>query len=127
MTIDVTQQVAYWRDSSAEDLAAADSLLEKGHVRHALFFAHLGLEKMLKAHVCATTRALAPKIHNLLVLCEKGKVAVTNADLLFLAEMDDFNLAGRYPQYQNPIPSAAEASALLAKVKELHQCLNDRL
>ncbi len=42
--MDVPKQVDYWRIGGQEDLAAAKSLLEKGHLRHGLFFAHLALE-----------------------------------------------------------------------------------
>ena len=49
--LDIDQQIAYWRTSSQEDSEAARSLLDQKHVRHALFFLHLSLEKILKAHV----------------------------------------------------------------------------
>lgn len=42
--MNVDEQIEYWRTGSAEDLAAAESLIEKGHLRHGLFFAHLALE-----------------------------------------------------------------------------------
>lgn len=34
--MDVGKQVDYWRTSSEEDFAAAESLLEKGHLRHSI-------------------------------------------------------------------------------------------
>jgi HEPN domain-containing protein len=37
-----------------------------------LFFAHLALEKLLKAHVCRATRDLAPRVHALLRLAERA-------------------------------------------------------
>jgi HEPN domain-containing protein len=49
--MNVSKQIDYWRTSGDEDFAAAESLLERGHLRHCLFFAHLAIEKMLKAHV----------------------------------------------------------------------------
>lgn len=68
--VDVPKQVEYWRKSSDEDFAAAQSLLEKGHFRHCLFFAHLAIEKMLKAHVTWQTKDVPPRIHNLIRLAE---------------------------------------------------------
>jgi HEPN domain-containing protein len=66
--MDIKQQLTYWTASSEEDFAAAQSLLEKGHLRHCLFFAHLALEKMLKAHVVVATKNIPPKIHDLVRL-----------------------------------------------------------
>ncbi len=50
--MDVSKQIDYWKTGAEEDFAAAQSLPEKGHFRHSLFFAHLALEKMLKLMWC---------------------------------------------------------------------------
>ncbi|NCO95976.1 MAG: HEPN domain-containing protein, partial [Armatimonadetes bacterium] len=50
--IDVEKQVAYWRDGAKEDWEVAQELVDRGRTRHGLFFGHLALEKLLKAHVC---------------------------------------------------------------------------
>jgi len=39
--VDVPKQIEYWTTGSEEDFAAAQSLFEKGHLRHSLFFAAL--------------------------------------------------------------------------------------
>jgi len=54
--MDVQKQIEYWRYGSADDMEAATVLLEKNKFRQALFFAHLAVEKMLKAHVARETR-----------------------------------------------------------------------
>ena len=64
--IDIQKQIDYWRNGSQEDWEVGHELVGLGRTRHGLFFAHLALEKMLKAHVCQATANLAPKIHNLL-------------------------------------------------------------
>jgi len=48
--VNVPEHIDYWKTSSDEDFAAAELLLDKDHLRHALFLAHLAVEKMLKAH-----------------------------------------------------------------------------
>ena len=50
--IDAEKQIVYWRKGAEEDIAVARELLEKKRIRHGLFFVHLSLEKMLKAHFC---------------------------------------------------------------------------
>lgn len=60
MTIDITKQVEYWQAGALEDWQVAVELIETGRTRHGLFFAHLALEKLLKAFVCRATLDLAP-------------------------------------------------------------------
>ena len=55
--IDIGKQIAYWLNSAREDWDAAQELVRSGRVRHGLFFAHLALEKALKAQVSAHTRS----------------------------------------------------------------------
>ena len=70
MAMNVKRQINYWRCGAEEDLAAARSLLEKEHLRHALFFGHLAMEKMLKAHVTRETKSVPLRMHNLVRLAE---------------------------------------------------------
>lgn len=126
MGINVPEQVYYWRKGSEEDFAAARALLEKGHVRHAMFFAHLSLEKMLKSLVCRATNGLAPKSHNLVILARRTGSSVEQDMMEFLADMDRFNLAGRYPDARTPSLPEADANALMSKVAEVLECLRQQ-
>ena len=58
--IDIDKQIDFWRDSAKEDLAVAHELVHKNRLRHGLFFAHLALEKILKAHVCRVIQDISP-------------------------------------------------------------------
>ena len=49
--IDIAKQIAYWRVGAEEDWVVAQKLVADESIRHGLFFAHLALEKILKAHV----------------------------------------------------------------------------
>ncbi len=95
--VDVAKQIEYWKQGSDEDFAAAQSLLEKGHLRHCLFFAHLALEKMLKAHVTRHTKDIPPRIHNLVRLADIGHLNLDPGQLEFLREFNLYQLEGRYP------------------------------
>ena len=95
--MDVQKQIDYWKKSSQEDLEAAKTLLEKGHFRHALFFAHLAIEKALKAHVTRKTGEVPPKIHNLTRLAEKAALSLASWQRDFLLAFDAHQLEGRYP------------------------------
>jgi len=95
--MDVQKQIDYWRIGAEEDLLAVRALLEKGLSRHALFFAHLALEKMLKAHVSKATRKIPPKIHNLVRLAQIAGIGAGEKDLKSLRDFDSYQLQGRYP------------------------------
>ena len=79
-------------------MEVARDLVARGRTRHGLFLAHLALEKVLKAHVCRQTRDLAPKIHSLVRLAELALIELANEHLDTLAEMNAFNVEGRYPE-----------------------------
>ena len=74
--MNVEKQIAYWRTGSGVDFEVAGELVAKRRLRHGLFFAHLAVEKMLKAHVVKTTNNHPPKIHNLVRLCELAELTV---------------------------------------------------
>ncbi|TKJ36338.1 MAG: DNA-binding protein [Planctomycetes bacterium B3_Pla] len=104
--VDVGKQIDYWRTGGDEDFAAAESLLEKDHLRHSLFFMHLAIEKMLKAHVTRQTRDVPPRIHNLIRLAEIAKLKLDEERKEFLREFGAYQLEGRYPDFvQVPVES----------------------
>jgi HEPN domain-containing protein len=125
--IDVPKQIAYWCDGAQEDWAVARELVERGRSRHGLFFAHLALEKILKAHVCAKTLNVPPRIHNLLILAEITGLRLSQAHRKTLAALNAFCLAGRYPETLPPAPSAAQARAILKRSGEAFTWLADKL
>jgi HEPN domain-containing protein len=92
-----------------------------------LFFAHLALEKALKAHVCRHTNDLAPRLHNLVRLAEISDVRPSQDYEDVLAEMNAFNLEGRYPDMLMPPPSLPEARDYLTRTEEVFQWLLSQL
>ena len=125
--INVEKQIAYWRDGAAEDWEIARELLTSKRVRHSLFFAHLTLEKILKAHVCCHTRDLAPRLHNLVRLAGLAALPLSQHQIDVLAEMNAFNIEGRYPDLLMPPPSLKEAKVYLRRAEEVYQWLMNQL
>lgn len=101
---DIEKQIVYWRDGAVEDWEVAQHLVKRRQVRHGLFFAHLALEKLLKALVCRQTQDLAPKTHSLVRLAEVARLSVEPERVKLLAEVNAFNLEGRYPDMTVPQP-----------------------
>lgn len=110
---------------SVEDWAVACDLVEQGRIRHGLFFAHLALEKCLKAHVCRANNDIAPPIHNLLRLAEKASLSFDLKQRNLLAEVNSYNIEGRYPELFLPLPSQSEADYYLKDIGDMLTCLNN--
>ena len=122
--LDIKKQIKHWRSGAVEDWEVARSLVAQGRLRHGLFFAHLTLEKVLKAHVCRAERILAPPIHNLVRLADKAGLSLDSDQRNLLAEVNSFNIEGRYPELFLPLPSRHEADNYIEKIGELLECLN---
>lgn len=122
--VNIAKQIAYWRDSADEDWAVARELLDKKRIRHALFFAHLTLEKYLKAHICRVTGDLAPPIHNLVRLAERAGIELSSEQLDLLADVNEFNIEGRYPDTRLAPPGPELAEHYMQQIEEMRKCLN---
>ncbi len=124
--LDIPKQVDYWRRSAAEDLKAANELIKVDHIRHGMFFVHLALEKALKASVCETTQDVPPRIHDLVRLAVIAGIQLSEEQINFLAEINPFNLEGRYPEYEIPGISRAKAQTYFAQCKDFVLWLTNR-
>lgn len=122
--VDIDKQVAYWRDGAGEDMTTAAYLLDGKRTRPALFFAHLALEKLLKAHICRVTRDLAPRIHNLRRLAGLARLEPSREHQEVLARMNEFNLEGRYPESLPTAPLLEDARRYMKETKEVFDWLS---
>jgi len=122
--VNIDKHIAHWRNGAEEDWIVACDLIERGKIRHGLFLAHLAVEKTIKAHVCRVTGGLAPMIHNLVRLAEVACLGVTDEQRDLMAEVNEFNIEGRYPEILMPLPSPEEAAQYRARIEELLKCLN---
>ena len=71
--IDLAIQTEYRKSSALSDIETAEILIEKGKLKEGLFFCHLTIEKIIKAHYIKEQKALAPKTHDLLYLQKKNE------------------------------------------------------
>ncbi len=127
MTIDIQKQIEYWRNGAIEDWDVAQDLIAQNKVRHGLFFAHLALEKLLKTCVCRHIEDLAPRIHNLSRLAELASLSLSQSQTDVLADMNEFNLEGRYPDLLMSPPSQDEAKNYMERAEEVYQWLMKQL
>lgn len=122
--INIQKQVQRWRNGATEDWQVALELADLGRTRHSLFFAHLAIEKTLKAHVCQTTQELAPRIHALLRLAELANLELSQNQLTFLARFDRYQLEGRYPDMLPLAPDIETTQDELNQAMEILEWLN---
>jgi HEPN domain-containing protein len=125
--IDISKQIDYWRAGAVEDWQAAVDLVNAGHTRHGLFFVHLALEKLLKAHVCRATRDLAPRLHTLLRLAERAGLPLSEEQRVFLARFDRYQLEGRYPDRLPSRVDVQTARTELRQAQEVFEWLSRQL
>jgi HEPN domain-containing protein len=124
--VDIGKQIEHWRLGADEDWQVAVELIQHGRIRHGLFFVHLAVEKTLKALVCRTTKQLAPPIHNLSRLAELTDIPLEEHQRDLLAEVNSFNIEGRYPEMLLPTPSHLEAEDYINRIGDLLACLQKR-
>jgi len=121
--VDVEKQVQYWRESAVDDLEAATLLFDKGKVNQGLFFAHLALEKALKAVVCRAIQSTPPLTHNLPKLADCSGIPFTADQRRFLARVSRFQIRGRYELPARPLISRKECPGFRNTVEETVQWL----
>ena len=85
--------IAYWVESTTKDWDAIQNMYKAKTYVYALFFAHLSLEKLLKAHWIKDNEGnFPPKTHNLLGIVSKTSLIFTATEEDFLARMDQFSI-----------------------------------
>lgn len=92
------EHITYWVNTARHDWRTVQNMFKARDFVPALFFAHLVIEKLLKAHwVKDNDGNHPPRIHNLISLADKIHHSFTDAELVFMGQMNDFQLEGRYP------------------------------
>ena len=125
------QYIDYWVDTAANDWVTVEALFATKRYSHCLFWAHLVLEKLAKAHwVKNHEENIPPKIHNLISLLEQSNVDLGIENMNFLDDYNNFQLSSRYPDYLNMIYTVCTkqfTEIQLDKVKEIRKCLLEML
>lgn len=125
--MDIQKQIDYWRDTSDSDIEAAELLLKNGKLTQGMFFVHLALEKILKAHVVRTTKQIPPKIHFLIRLMEIAGLVLPKETVLFLKEFEGYQIEGRYPGPARMVMDERQAMDDCKKADEIRSWLKSQL
>jgi HEPN domain-containing protein len=125
------QHIDYWVTTAEEDWISVGALLDTKRYLHCLFWAHLTLEKLAKAHwVKAHENDIPPKVHNISWLLEESNIDLGKDRMEFLTEFNDFQLSSRYPDYLSKMHKICTKDFTVSemeKVKEVRTCLLEML
>jgi HEPN domain-containing protein len=124
--MDREDKISYWLKTADNDWQVANHLMEKGDFPYALFFAHLTLEKTLKALYVKKSDDPPPLSHRLVFLAEKTNLPVSPEQLELLEIVTDFNLEARYPDERFSFfekCTAAFAGDYMTKIEEFYKWL----
>lgn len=114
----IEKHIFHWREGAQEALDAADDLINKDRrILFGLFFVHLALEKIIKALFLHVKKEMPPRIHNLVRLAEMAELVMDDQTRKILAEVNEFNIEGRYSDLLIPPPSLEEARNYLRRAK----------
>ena len=125
------QHIKYWVDTAQYDWTGVEHAFNSKDYLHSLFWAHLTLEKLAKAHWVRTHEEnIPPKIHNIVRLLEQSNIDFGEDTMKFLEMFIRFQLSARYPDYINNMYKVCTkdyTESKLEKVKEVRKCLLEML
>lgn len=124
---DTKMQIDYWSRGAASDIETAKILIKNKKYLHALFFCHLTIEKIIKAHVTKVTNQVPPKSHNLFRLLELAGIEVSDENAEFLGILMKYQLEGRYPDYIPENPGKKNVDEYYKKTEEILTWLKNQL
>lgn len=123
--------IKYWVDTAKKDWIAVKRMLECRSYIHALFFMHLGLKKLLKAHwVKDNIGNFPPRAHNLIHIVNNTSLKINEIQLDLFKEINIFQLEGRYPDYKQNLfvkYKREKTYVIFASVKTIRKCLLKKL
>ncbi len=94
--------IQYWLQSAGRDWEVVRDLARAERYVHALFFAHLVVEKLLKAHwINEHEENVPPRVHNLNTLYDQLNIELPPTLKEELPVITSWNIAARYQDYKD--------------------------
>jgi len=121
MSFNIGKTINYWLESAEYDFETGKSLLESKKFPYALFFAHLAIEKILKAIVVKKTEEHAPHTHSLVLLAKSTNINIKDQMLDQLAEYMEFHIEARYPDEKKDFYKKCSEEFTIAKINEMYE------
>ena len=119
MSFDIDKTLDYWVESAEYDFDTGKNLLVSKKFPYALFFAHLAIEKVLKAIVVKNTEEHAPYTHSLVMLAKTAHIDIDDQMLDQLAEYMEFHIEARYPDEKKDFYKKCSEEFTTNKIDEM--------
>lgn len=126
----VAEKTDFWCEESRRALSVARDLVGTGTYLEALFFAHLALEKVLKAHIVRPTAAEPVFSHDLVLLADRAQISLSDEDRDFFARVNAYNIRARYQDYKRALYHRASKEYVeceLDAISRVHRSLEEQL
>lgn len=104
----IKEKIIFWNKEAKRAIAVAEDLFSLKRYVETLFFAHLALEKLLKAKIVKTTKSDPIYSHDLVVLAKRAGLSLDNDDISFLARVNIYNIRARYQDYKRSLSKRAD-------------------
>lgn len=127
--MDPDKIVSYWIKTSKKDYKVVGHLFANKDYAYSLFFAHLALEKLLKAYYCKIKKQHAPHKHNLLLLAQEAGLDLDDTQKELLAAVNRFNIEARYPDLKLAFYKMCTKTFThnyIKKIKEFYKWLSEK-
>ena len=123
--------IKYWISIAEKDWNVVLSLYNSKEYVYSLFFSHLVIEKLSKALWVKTSEGNhPPRVHNIVYVLDNANIEINDEMKEFLLILNDFQLEGRYPDYQQKIFQICTkeyTDELLVTIKEIREWLLSKL
>ena len=125
------QHIDYWLKNADRDWVRAENCFKQKDYVFCLFCLHMSLEKICKTLWVKENKSnTPPKIHDLVKLLHQSNIELPNEDLMFMLEMNTYQLEGRYPDYHDKIYRITKrnnAKSIFEKCQQLKEKLQSLL
>ena len=112
--------IVHWLKMAERDWESGNVLLKGEQFVHALFFSHLVIEKLLKAHwVKDNEESTPPRVHDLEHLYSQTNLKLEESQLDLIRVMNSWNLEGRYQDYKDKFFRSTTASYTHTKMEQV--------
>ena len=128
-TMNKQKAIDYWLNLADYDLKTAYVMFDGRRYLYVGFMCHQVIEKALKGLYVKQHNKIPPYTHNLLTLCAKIEIALTDEQQVFFAELNPLNIEARYPEMKEKLGkdiNKKKAYILLEKTRTVYKWLKSK-
>lgn len=97
-------------------------MLDHGRYFFVVFMCHLTIEKLLKAFVVEREGVVPPRIHNLVALASRTRLAIPEEHRTLINELNTMSVATRYPDGRQALANTLDSRRAAALYERTEGC-----